>query len=472
MQVLLNYLANSNSNFGQFCLLNILSMKEWYFRFRKEWRGKYTSFILLIFFLVLCLEIYFVYLALLKGLSLKYIFAGSFVLIFLMWTPIRPFIGIVIYSTLVYLCPMEGFGFSRIVTLATLFGWLVWIIKNKKYGFVKAKQNYLILGLWIMMLISIIFAFNKSLCWESLENISKVFFFYFAAINLIDSKRYLNYFIWTILFIFGLLSIDRAICCFFKGMTYCGGPGGGDNNIFAILLVMVIPFAFYFCFVEKSIIKKVILSLLFLSLILATIATFSRGGFLGLVTVLGLIWLKTKYKLISSFTSIILIIGVLFFLPQGYKDRVHSILEYRQDGSAMGRIEAWKAGWEMIKDRPMTGVGLGNFSSLSHIYNPQVPEEDIEPHNSFIQIAAECGLIALLFFVLLPVISIWELWRLKRRFADTHKGKWVVSMANMLEISFCGYLISGSFMHEAHMLLFYLFIALSGAIKQIAEKEE
>lgn len=469
MRFFLNCFNGLEGNLGQ--SRNILSIREWYLRFREEWRGKYL-FVLLIFFLILCLkEVHFLYLAIFKGLSLKYIFAGSCALIALMWTPIRPFIGIIVYCLLVYLCPMGGFGFSRTVTLATLFGWLIWAIKNKKYRFVKDRQNYLILGLWIMMLFSGISVSNKTFYWESMENISKVFFFYFAAINLIDSKRNLNCFIWTILFIFGFLSLDVGASYLLRGISHLGGAGSTDNNLFALLLVMTIPFAFYFLFVEESPIKKGILALLFLSMILAVILTFSRGGFLGLVAVLGLIWLKSKYKLISLFTSIFLIICVFIFLPQGYKERIHTILEYRQDGSAMGRIEAWKAGWEMIKERPALGIGLGNFSLCSHQYNPQAPA-GIKPHNSFIQIAAECGLIALLFFVLLPIISIWELWRLKRRFADTQKGRWVVPMANMLEVSFCGYLVSGSFLHQADMPLFYLFIALSGVVKQIAQREE
>ncbi len=452
----------------RFC--NIFSLRERYRKFREAWRGKYL-FILLIFTLVLCLkEIHFLYLALLKNLSLKYIFADSCALITLLWTPIKPLIGIIVYCIVIYLAPTSGFGISRTITLATLFGWLVWAVKNKKYGFVKAKQNYLILGLWFMMLFSGISAFDKTLYWEYLEYVSKVFFFYFAAINLIDSKRYLNYFIWTLFFIFGFLSMDRAVCFLLKGITYGGGAGGGDNNVFALSLVMVIPLAFYFCSVEKSKIKKVILALLSLSMILATIATFSRGGFLGLVTVLGLIWLKTKHKLVSFFIGIFLIICVIFLLPQGYKDRIQTILEYRQDGSAMGRVNAWKAGLEMIKEHPLIGVGLGNFTLLSHQYNPYA-EKSIKPHNSFVQIASECGLIALLFFVLLPVISTWELWRLKKRFADTQKGKWIIPMANMLQISFCGYLVSGSFLHQAHMPLFFLFIGLTVVTKQIANKE-
>jgi len=471
MRFFLYCLERLEGHYGQYCLLVLFSLRDWYKKLKESWQGKYT-FIWLTFFLILGLkEVHFLYLALSRGLALKYILAGSCALISLMFTPMQPLIGIIIYCLVVYLFPISGFGFSRTVTLATLFGWLIWVVKNKKYSFVQAKQNYFILGLWLMMLFSIITAFDKKLYWESIESISKVFFFYFAAINLIDSKRKLMYFIWIILFIFGFLSLDVEASYFLSGTTHLGGAGEGDNNLFALLLVMTIPCAFYSFFVEESLLKKGILALLFLSMILATILTFSRGGFLGLVTVLGLIWLKTKHKFISLFTSIFLIGGVLIFLPQGYKARIHTILEYRQDGSAMGRIEAWKAGWEMIKDRPIIGVGLGNFSLLSHKYNPQAPK-GIKPHNSFIQIASECGLIALLFFVLLPVISIWELWRLRRRLADTEKGKWIVPVANILEISFYGYLISGSFLHQAHMPLFYLFVALSVAVKQIAKREK
>lgn len=68
------------------------------------------------------------------------------------------------------------------------------------------------------------------------------------------------------------------------------------------------------------------------------------------------------------------------------------------------RWHYWKTSAAMIADHPLTGVGRENFGRHYVRYKPaEYPEEVANPHNLFVQVAAELGLPGLLGFVLLLV---------------------------------------------------------------------
>lgn len=63
-------------------------------------------------------------------------------------------------------------------------------------------------------------------------------------------------------------------------------------------------------------------------------------------------------------------------------------------------------GWEIIKTYPLVGIGIDAVSSNAMDFMPRnaVAHTHIAPavpHNAFLQVGAESGLFALLFFVLL-----------------------------------------------------------------------
>ncbi|MEA3485288.1 MAG: O-antigen ligase family protein [Candidatus Aerophobetes bacterium] len=65
------------------------------------------------------------------------------------------------------------------------------------------------------------------------------------------------------------------------------------------------------------------------------------------------------------------------------------------------RIYIWQSSWKMIKDHPIIGMGMGNYLSFYKWYmmpKSKVPDASFA-HNIFLQIWAECGIIALISFV-------------------------------------------------------------------------
>jgi len=457
-------------------LLSILSNKC---------EGKYIFFLIGFICILGIIEAHFLLNSLSRGLELKYIITGSCIILGLAFTFTKPYIGIIIFLILSYFLSPEIFGKSKsllvslggenlswIVIITIVFCWVIWIIKNREFKFVVCKQNYLIIGFLLTIIISIIFSVDRNYSWIHFVGIIKVFFIYFAIINLITSKEHFTHLVWIVILIFGIPSILAIIEYYQHGTTYkgIGDPVWHDNNYFAHLLTMTIPLTFYSIFNSKSFIKNLILIILCVCMIITITLTFSRSGFMGLTAVLTIILLKLKKKFYLLSIGIVFVIGLLSFLPSNYKDRVYSIITYQQDKSSIERVYAWEAGLNMVKQHPLTGVGLGNFESLSKAYNPSL-QSFRTAHNFLIHVAGECGIIGLLLFLALIITSGRDLMYLKRKFKNIPEGSWFIHFAQALEISFCGYIIACSFSSETYMLLLYVLIGLTVVLRQIAKRE-
>jgi O-antigen ligase len=189
-----------------------------------------------------------------------------------------------------------------------------------------------------------------------------------------------------------------------------GGGSGGPNAI-AMLGVagFFLSFGMFAAWRRSPALRAVAvataaasLGMLFLSL--------SRGGLtgFGVALVLSLIVVsRGRGKLaMAAVVSAVAVVGYFGVLaPEESRNRV------TESGSGSGRVDIWTVGWRMVEDRPVVGVGAGNFipSLPDYIRRPGAldPGELYEPssglpkyaHNSYLQIWAETGLVGLLMFL-------------------------------------------------------------------------
>jgi O-antigen ligase len=105
------------------------------------------------------------------------------------------------------------------------------------------------------------------------------------------------------------------------------------------------------------------------------------------------------------------IIGSIFLVgSEGLVENLAQIEKDTQNVTAgydrFSRRDIWGASWQLIKDHPLTGVGLGAFPLAYTRYDPSSGAQRVEQaHNDYLQILADAGLLggilALLFLVLL-----------------------------------------------------------------------
>lgn len=199
-----------------------------------------------------------------------------------------------------------------------------------------------------------------------------------------------------------------------------------DSHSFPQFVLLGIPA--FLVITQKRWVRITSLSLLFLIIILSgTRGIWAASAGVLLLAFILMWWLrrtaveKEKKFIFRNITAYLIIFFLAFsvafpifsspqfLLSKGddfLKARLKSILDFGETSNAQ-RIEIWKKTLISIKERPLLGVGIGNY--------PVVLSQDIRlakagssAHNIYLHIAAEMGISALVF-------ALWFLWLLMRK---------------------------------------------------------
>jgi putative inorganic carbon (HCO3(-)) transporter len=142
----------------------------------------------------------------------------------------------------------------------------------------------------------------------------------------------------------------------------------------------------------------------------ALLLTYSRGGWLGMVTALGAIglllllrsirhwpplWRRLLPLLLLALSAAVLALAVSQVEP--LRVRVMSLFAGREDSSNNFRINVWLAALEMVQDRPWLGIGPGNnaFNLIYPLYQ-QPKFNALSAYSIPLELAVEGGIPGLL----------------------------------------------------------------------------
>lgn len=151
-----------------------------------------------------------------------------------------------------------------------------------------------------------------------------------------------------------------------------GGTFLGDGNDFSLSMCILIPLALELALRWKGVFRKTIAWLLFVIIILGVIGTSSRGATLGMAAVFAYLWWRSPRKLAGLIGVAVVACGVLIYAPPLYFERMSTLKNYQEEGSAQGRLTAWKAGVRMMADHPIGGVSVGHYAiSFGTKYKPR-----------------------------------------------------------------------------------------------------
>ncbi len=144
-----------------------------------------------------------------------------------------------------------------------------------------------------------------------------------------------------------------------EGVRRIGGVYASPNNL-SLLLGRIIPLAISVFVVGRASQRRTSYGLALLPLGLCLFLTYSRGGWLlslpAALLAIGL--LRGRRAALLAVTAILL--GCLMLLPLVGTQRFASLFDFEQ-GTTFRRLKLWEATLDMIRDHPITGVGLDNF---------------------------------------------------------------------------------------------------------------
>ncbi len=376
-----------------------------------------------------------------------------------------PFTGLISYVAIAYIRPhewayMPNAPISMAVAVATLIGYAVFELTRRAPQLI---PNSLLLLLWAQVSAATFFAYSPDLAQGKWIEFSKTILIALLMTAMVDSEKRARWLLLGTVAAIGFLAFRSNVGILLAGgQTRIFGPGGAfeDNNDYALLLNVAAPIAFYVARAEANRWLKRVCYMLSAMMMITVIFSLSRGGFLGLCVILLGLALKSKYKMAGVLT--VLLAGSITFalLPTQVVERVRTIRTASEaDQSAQMRFDAWRVSLQIIADYPALGVGPRNMLEL---YNRYQQTDNVRvSHNSFLQIAVDAGLPALLMFLGLIALSLWRLRGSRKLLKSRSPDSQLILYSHGLEVALIGYVVSANFLSRHDLELLYEIFALA-----------
>ena len=117
--------------------------------------------------------------------------------------------------------------------------------------------------------------------------------------------------------------------------------------------------------------------------------------------VVALFWALRSVKRAPLILGAACVVASLVFISPNnpWSRRTEVATAYGEDLSARGRLDAWRTGLDIAKERPLTGVGAGAFMIAWPEFAPGDAGAARTQHNTFIQLLSELGVPALFLFI-------------------------------------------------------------------------
>lgn len=188
--------------------------------------------------------------------------------------------------------------------------------------------------------------------------------------------------------------------------------GNFDNPAgFAICLCIEIPFNLYLLRKHNKHRLNLCYLLPFLIILTGIILSESRTGLFSTTIILVLYFIhKYKSRIFFKRNIVLLSIIILFLITP-----IIFAAYYAKKDSADGRLLIWRCTWEMIKDSPLTGHGIGAFNKHYMDYQAAYFEKHPNsgfalladnvkhPFNEYLSIIVQFGMIGLLILTLIAI---------------------------------------------------------------------
>ena len=310
----------------------------------------------------------------------------------------------------------------------------------------------------------------------------KVVAIFILMINLITTRERLRSML-------KLVVICGTVLAFFAFLTYLWGDSssvgakgaivsgritglvGGifeNPNDLATSLDLLIPLAVALALTRKGLARAAYFACAAM-LTVGVIITFSRGGFLGLVAMAGLLLWKVgrRNKATTALAVVTIVMVFLIAMPVGYSSRITTIFDTESDptGSSQARKELLERAASVAANHLVIGVGMGNYSIYS------IHEQ--RAHNSFLEISAELGVAGLVAYLVMLFAPLRSLRRIeKESLAGLRRGRQeIYYMVAAIQASLVAYIVCSCFGSIQYHWFLYYPLAYAVALRRICASE-
>lgn len=390
------------------------------------------------------------------------------------------YLGLFIFTILLYFRPYEYFSsaqwlqssasWTAILTLVVFFATQLALEGNLMQ---RPREVNHVLLLTVCGLLSIPLATSPAEAWDKFNDpFIKAVLIFIVIVNVVRSPRRL----------WGLFFLSLAVSCLLsvnalrdyssgkvvvEGYRVMGSIGGlfANPNDMALHLVTVVPIAVALGLTTRNIFLKIIYWSAATLLVAAITVTYSRGGFLALIAVAGVLaWKLGRSRRLA--VTLIVAFGTLAFIslaPGNYGLRLASIFIPGLDpnGSSTSRRDLLQRSILVALRYPLFGVGMGNFHHRGI--------QELGTHNAYTQVASELGLFAAFIYLKFLLGPLRRLRAIEQVAFPTRRESRLFYLAVGLQASLIGYMVASFFASVAFYWYVYYIVGYAVCFRRLYE---
>lgn len=360
------------------------------------------------YFVLLCFSLIWLHLSpdIVLGLTV-----GGLGLVLLTLNPLIGVHAFLMFSYVEYAIPeKEGLSGMKLIGAFILAGWMITVVIRRRLN-LKINGLLLVTVLFVAWCgISSIYAISTEAAFSRLLTFMQLLAATLMFYSVVDTVPKLRGVFWAMV-IWTTLSTIIALVMYAVGITPVAVGFVGNRNLLAIFIIIAIVCAYLLYQVTEIRAGRLTLVVSLPVLFLGLALTLSRTGLIVLGMGLIVVWYRVLreqgFLLLSGSVTVLCII--MLMLPDAFWHRAGTIVPSveRQEGTFGTRVQLWRIGLRMVEDRPVMGVGPGNFMPAFPRYaRGPLLRKPLVAHNSYVSVAAEEGIPGLILFVLMNALAL------------------------------------------------------------------
>jgi O-antigen ligase len=252
-----------------------------------------------------------------------------------------------------------------------------------------------------------------------------------------------------------------------------------NPNRLSMFSIIAIGGLWYFMQSLRSSALRIVIMPTLVVLALTVFMAASRSGLLGLGVAVVFILIDQRVRLNTLITfalgGILLFLAVLQFVPERSRERLTTLpgTEAAATGEGAGSLQrrqyTWQIAWDLARESPFLGVGMGNWEVARFMKDPT--QSTAAPHSSYLLALVEGGTFCLAGFLLL----LWRTWR-NFRMCDAFMAergfpladlRWIVKSS---QVSFIVLIFFSAFADLWQLVILFWLVGLGIVMRRLVEQ--
>lgn len=344
---------------------------------------------------------------------------------------------------------------------------MFFLASSKKIASAKSKQTKMIWFFIVLTSLYIPFAVNTHWAYLTTRTMLLYMPFILSVIICVDSVKRLK----KLIIVFVCLMIYVAL----YGLLH-GGKGSGnyfiDENDIALFINMWIPFCYFLFLHEKKMTTKIFFATGAVVGLSAIVVSFSRGGFVGLLCVIFVIWLVSPKKIVSVVLICIIASALYIFSGDAYKQEMSTVTDTKES-TANSRLLSWQSGWNMFLDNPL-GVGGNNFQYNFQDYQAEGFQRGMwgrAAHSLWFTLIPELGIVGIIIYFTLLFYNVKDILYIKKiDYTENDDLSYIHSLSIAFMAALAGFFASATFLSVLYYPHYWYLTAIIVATTRLSMK--